>query len=172
MINMRTYMIYMKGKRIMKKTVMILLAISLLLPLVLCSCGKEDKKVEPMSVIGAKAIEKRDCEDDPVIYTADDLVEDLGLGTDLYEDFYFSYAGDFVSVETIAVFKAKDGKASELEGKLKAKQQSLINESRNYNEKNYQMATDAKIKTVNGKYVYMVVSPNASEIVKTIEEFL
>ena len=156
----------------MKKTLIMILALSMMLPLVFCSCGNEDKIVEPMSVIGAKAIEKRDCEDDPVIYKAEDLVEDLGLGAELYEDFYYSYAGDFVSVETIAVFKAADGKASELESKLKAKQQSLINESKNYNEKNYEMASNAKIKTVNGKYIYMVVSPNASEIVKVIEQYL
>ena len=155
----------------MKKTLIIILAIALIIPAMLCSCGDE-KIVEPMSVIGSKAIEKRECEDDPVIYKAEDLEEEFGITPALYEDFYYSYAGDFVSVETIAVFKAADGKASELEAKLKAEQQSLISESKNYNEKNYEMATNAKIKTVNGKYIYFVASPTASEIVKVIEQYL
>ena len=154
----------------MKKTLIIILAIFVMLPAVLCSCGDTEKVVEPMPTIGAKAIAKRECEEDPVVYSADDLVDYTGIGSDLYTDFYFCTAGDLISEETIALFKAADGKASDIESKLKSKLNSILNASNNYNEKNYNMAKEAVIKTVSGKYVYMVISPNVSDIVKIINE--
>lgn len=72
------------------------------------------------------------------------------------------------SVDTIAIFKLADSsKAADLKTKLEAVKETQAKTMKDYNAEEYQIASSG-IVAVNGSYVYLVMSKDATEIVKII----
>ena len=158
----------------MKKS---LLIFTLVIALFLCACGSKEsggskeKTVPAMKTIGEEAAAKREAPEEPILLNAEMLDDETGIEEGMYSDYYYCISGNLDLRETIAVFKAKDGKAGEIEKLLKNKRESLISEANNYNQKNYEMAMNGVVKTVDSTYVYMIISPNVSEIVKVMDKY-
>ena len=95
---------------------------------------------------------------------AEDLFNDTGIADTTYANFFWFSEMSGLSSETVAVFEAKtDADAATIKGFLEGYVQSVCNQMKDYNADNYDMATKAVIKTA-GTYVYLVISPNVSDI--------
>lgn len=96
--------------------------------------------------------------------SADELYNDTGIADTTYANYFWFSEMSGLSSETVAVFEAKsDADRDTIQGFLNGYLQSVINQQKDYNAANYEMATKAVIKS-SGLYVYLVISPNVSDI--------
>jgi hypothetical protein len=91
-----------------------------------------------------------------------------GIDASQLEDYVFAMAEDVTKADTVAILKAKDpSSVAALAEQLRAVQQQKAQELQDYMPEQYQVVAASAVKTV-GKYVYLVMSSNASAIEQTI----
>ncbi len=115
-----------------------------------------------------EAIKKLTKATDTTVRSADDVYNDIGIDPASYEEGFWLIDAT-ITVETVAVYKAKDADGAEAIKKLMDNYvKSVVNQQENYNVENYNMASTAKV-AVSGSYAYMVMSPNVDAIAGAID---
>ena len=149
-------------KRIISALILTLIALSLV------ACGGSGEKVLNGTVDELKtALSAANAEGDLMPYDADRLADDIVIkSTD------FLTPINSAGVETIAFFVCADSTAaSNVKLRLETYVTDTRNQQKDYNADNYQVALDATV-VQEGKYVYLVMSPNKDALLKVIGEKL
>ena len=94
----------------------------------------------------------------------DELYNDTGIVDTTFNNYVWFSEMSGLSSEMVAIFDAKsEADLGTIKGFLEGYVQSVVNQMKDYNADNYDMATKAVIKT-SGLYIYLVISPNVTEI--------
>ena len=119
----------------------------------------------PLTELAAKAIPDAK---ELLAYTADDLLDLLGIKPDSYSDFVFLTSADGLAKrEVIAVRAADKAKLEEIEQKLNAYLTQRKDETQNYLPDVYQLLTKTKVQTA-GNTAVLVIGENAQEEAKAL----
>ncbi|WP_049962522.1 DUF4358 domain-containing protein [Oribacterium sp. FC2011] len=91
-----------------------------------------------------------------------------GIDASQLESYVFAMAEDVTHADTVAILKAKNAsRVPALASQLSAVQQQKAQELQDYMPDQYQIVVASSVKTF-GNYVYLVMSPNAAAIERTI----
>ncbi len=162
-------MTILKGYKDMRKALSLVLLLACLFA---AACSSEAKELNcTVDELFAK-INSANAEGEMYPYNADRLTDDLSITPELYSEGYFMIPMESAGVETIAFFKATNAANAKT---IKSALDRFVNDTKVYQEKynadNYAVACSAVTKT-EGVYVYLVMSPKKSNIVKIINENL
>ncbi len=154
-------------KRIISALILALIALSLV------ACGGSGEKVLNGTVDELKtALSAANAEGDLMPYDADRLADDIVIKSADYQEGFFLTPINSAGVETIAFFVCADSTAaSNVKLRLETYVTDTRNQQKDYNADNYQVALDATV-VQEGKYVYLVMSPNKDALLKVIGEKL
>lgn len=152
----------------MKKTLCALMILILIVSLVSC---QETEKTLSVSVteLGEK-VEEKMASETVADYDATLLLDDLGIASSLYTEYFYKVGSSDASVEEVAFFKAADEEsATTIMQKLQSRKASTESTQKDYNAENYDIAVNATVET-DGLYVYMVMSANRTDINSVIAD--
>ena len=152
----------------MKKTLCAVMILILIVSLVSC---QETEKTLSVSVteLGEK-VEEKMASETVADYDATLLLDDLGIGSSLYTEYFYKVGSSDASVEEVAFFKAADEEsATTIMQKLQSRKASTESTQKDYNAENYDIAVNATVET-DGLYVYMVMSANRTDINSVIAD--
>lgn len=140
--------------------------------LFLASCALEKKILTCSMDELFTQIAEKNAEGELYPYSAERLEDDIQISPNLYTEGRLMIPMESPGVETIAFFKAADEDAAL---KIKAALDKFVNDTKVYQEKynadNFAVASSAVTK-MEGVYVYLVMSPAKTNIVKVINENL
>ena len=152
----------------MKKTLCALMILILIVSLVSC---QETEKTLSVSVteLGEK-VEEKMASETVADYDATLLLDDLGIASSLYTEYFYKVGSSDASGEEVAFFKAADEEsATTIMQKLQSRKASTESTQKDYNAENYDIAVNATVET-DGLYVYMVMSANRTDINSVIAD--
>ncbi len=152
----------------MKKTLCAVMILILIVSLVSC---QETEKTLSVSVteLGEK-VEEKMASETVADYDATLLLDDLGIASSLYTEYFYKVGSSDASVEEVAFFKAADEEsATTIMQKLQSRKASTESTQKDYNAENYDIAVNATVET-DGLYVYMVMSANRTDINSVIAD--
>lgn len=138
----------------MKKIISFVLAAVLALSMVACGGGEEAAAYDVAEV--AKTIEAAN----PIRMStpiADDYIEFIQLGEDLYESYAGSYCPITPGVDVILVVEAKDGKVEDVKAVLEARKAEIVAANENYVGALLEKAKAGRI-VVKGNYAVLVIA--------------
>ena len=142
----------------------------LILIVSLVSCQETEKTLSvSVTELGEKVEEKMSSET-VADYDATLLLDDLGIASSLYTEYFYKVGSSDASVEEVAFFKAADEEsATTIMQKLQSRKASTESTQKDYNAENYDIAVNATVET-DGLYVYMVMSANRTDINSVIAD--
>lgn len=153
----------------MKKIISLILTVACLLAV---SCSSKAKELTCSVDELFDQISKVNAEGELFAYDSERLIDELMITSDLYSEGYYMIPSQTVGVETIAFFKATNNDSAKA---IKAAFDIVVSDTKNYQEKynpdNYAVACSAVTK-IEGLYVYLVMSPKKTAIVKSINDNL
>ncbi len=125
----------------------------------------EESKAEAINLIDLAAeLKTKLVATDTLDKPTDELYNDTGIVDTTFNNYVWFSEMSGLSSEMVAIFEAKsEADVTAIKGFLDGYLQSVKNQMKDYNADNYDMATKAVIKT-SGLYVYIVISPNVTEI--------
>jgi sorbitol-specific phosphotransferase system component IIBC len=140
--------------------------VMLAVALILASCGGSYAKISDVydkiksEVKLSEMVEFKD---------AGDLEKFYGITEDELEEFAGGINSTGVEQEELVLTKASsDSAADEIETALNNRRQAKLNENKNYNPEQAEMIEKCAVER-NGRYVFMIISPNNDEINKIIK---
>lgn len=153
-------------KRIISALILALIALSLV------ACGGGEKTLNGTVDELKNALSAANAEGDLMPYDADRLADDIVIKSADYQEGFFLTPINSAGVETIAFFVCADSTAaSNVKLRLETYVTDTRNQQKDYNADNYQVALDATV-VQEGKYVYLIMSPNKDALLKVIGEKL
>ena len=140
----------------MKKVLSILCVICLAAALV--ACGSSDKEYNVSDVLAA--LDAANPLSDGRALTEDEVNLSMNISSDLYEEFAGTISNDATTGALNVVFKAVDGKASEIANALSTYQANQVSVLEPYAPENAAILEDATVQT-KGNYVMVVFGASA-----------
>lgn len=125
----------------------------------------EESKAESINLIDLAAlIRPKLTASETLDKPTDELYNDTGIVDTTFNNYVWFSEMSGLSSEMVAIFEAKsEADVETIKGFLEGYVQSVKNQMKDYNADNYDMANKAVIKT-SGLYVYIVISPNVTDI--------
>ena len=142
----------------------------LILIVSLVSCQETEKTLSVSVTELGEKVEEKMASETVADYDATLLVDDLGIASSLYTEYFYKVGSSDASVEEVAFFKAADEEsATTIMQKLQSRKASTESTQKDYNAENYDIAVNATVET-DGLYVYMVMSANRTDINSVIAD--
>ena len=142
----------------------------LILIVSLVSCQETEKTLSVSVTELGEKVEEKMASETVADYDATLLLDDLGIASSLYTEYFYKVGSSDASVEEVAFFKAADEEsATTIMQKLQSRKASTESTQKDYNSENYDIAVNATVET-DGLYVYMVMSANRTDINSVIAD--
>lgn len=142
----------------------------LILIVSLVSCQETEKTLSVSVTELGEKVEEKMASETVADYDAALLLDDLGIASSLYTEYFYKVGSSDASVEEVAFFKAADEEsATTIMQKLQSRKASTESTQKDYNAENYDIAVNATVET-DGLYVYMVMSANRTDINSVIAD--
>lgn len=159
------------GRKKMKKVLLIILAVILVFGAASCGKKEESKQHKPFKEI-YEEIEKKVSFPDMMNLDAEFIENYYGIDTSKFSDFIFSEATISIQVDTVIMAEVGDPKDLEdMKSKIQFILDSKAAEMENYLVDKYNTVKKAEVKT-KGNIIYLVISEQAADIEKIIEEHI
>ena len=142
----------------------------LILIVSLVSCQETEKTLSVSVTELGEKVEEKMASETVADYDATLLLDDLGIASSLYTEYFYKVGSSDASVEEVAFCKAADEEsATTIMQKLQSRKASTESTQKDYNAENYDIAVNATVET-DGLYVYMVMSANRTDINSVIAD--
>ena len=142
----------------------------LILIVSLVSCQETEKTLSVSVTELGEKVEEKMASETVADYDAALLLDDLGIASSRYTEYFYKVGSSDASVEEVAFFKAADEEsATTIMQKLQSRKASTESTQKDYNAENYDIAVNATVET-DGLYVYMVMSANRTDINSVIAD--
>lgn len=142
----------------------------LILIVSLVSCQETEKTLSVSVTELGEKVEEKMASETVADYDATLLLDDLGIASSLYTEYFYKVGSSDASVEEVAFFKAADEEsATTIMQKLQSRKASTESTQKDYNAENYDIAVNATVET-DGLYVCMVMSANRTDINSVIAD--
>ncbi len=136
------------------------------------ACTEAEKKLNCTLDELKAELSKVNAEGELIPFDEDRLADDIVIKTGDYTEGFFLIPMNSAGVETIAFFVCADSAAADnIKLRLETRVTDTRNQQKDYNAANYEVAMNATV-VKEGKYVYLIMSPNKDALLKVIDEKL